>query len=454
MRFDNREFTSWIVSGAVFAAAALFGVYELQGRLFTNELLARNEAERTLNLLLATVARTARNSNGGAPRAPMMPMMSMREGQLPAEEARDFVSAIETDQDLKDRILGVAAYGPNGVALFRYGSAPQILETPGRKARMDGSPPRFYRFDAVRRSLLIQHPYPVFKTRPDTPRGENRDRQAVREMMGGYLIHYELKEDQLFGRNAFAFALFALWLAGAAAAILIVRKTLRKNALYREELRNQKELVALGTAARTLAHEIKNPLSAIRLQTDLISRLAPGAADRELAVIAEETGRIRLLVDRIGDFLREPAGVPERLLLAEFAERTLERAGPGGKPVPVRTEADDAAVMADPHRLRSVLENLVRNAYDSGSAPEAVEARVREEGRQVVFEVLDRGVGLPKGSERGRVFDPFFTTKTSGFGLGLSLSRRFVEAAGGTLELVDREGGGAAARVSLPKAEQ
>jgi two-component system sensor histidine kinase HydH len=150
-------------------------------------------------------------------------------------------------------------------------------------------------------------------------------------MMGGYLIHYELKEDQLFGRNAFAFAMFALWLAGAAAAILIVRKTLRKNALYREELRNQKELVALGTAARTLAHEIKNPLSAIRLQTDLISRLAPG----------RRTGNWRSSPRRPAasapggphrGFLREPAGVPERLLLAEFAERTWSGRAPGESP--------------------------------------------------------------------------------------------------------------------------
>lgn len=444
MRFAKRETASWIVSAAVFAAAALFGVYELRGRLFTNELLARNEAERTLNLLLSSVARSARFPGQRAP----MPMMPMRENATPAEEARDFVSAIEASEDLKERILGVAAYGPNGNALFRYGSAPQRIEPAGRGEWMEGTPPRSYRFDARAKSLRIQHPYPSFRPRADGP----RDRQAPREMMSGFVIHYELREERLFSRNLFAYAIFSLWLIASAAAVLIVRRTLRKNALYREELRNQKELVALGTAARTLAHEIKNPLSAIRLQTDLIARLAPGSADRELAVIAEETGRIRLLVDRIGDFLREPAGHPERLALADFAARTLERAGPGGAAVPVREEHPGLAAMADPHRLRSVLENLARNAYDSGSDPEAVEVVVRDEGRFVLVEVLDRGSGLPEATERERVYDPFFTTKTSGFGLGLALSRRFVEAAGGKLELADREGGGAAARVRLPKA--
>jgi two-component system sensor histidine kinase HydH len=64
--------------------------------------------------------------------------------------------------------------------------------------------------------------------------------------------------------------------------------------------------------------------------------------------------------------------------------------------------------------------------------------------------VLDRGAGIPPAI-RAKVFDPFFTSKTKGSGIGLSVARRFVEAAGGRLELADRSGGGTVARVLLPR---
>jgi len=452
MRFRNGkegtgpEIASWAAAAAVIVLAALFGFYELRGRFYTNELIARNEAERTLNLLLS-VARTHRSASGSRP---LMPMLMQREEPNPIDEAQDFVSALESHTLLKDRILGIAAYGPDGSALFRFGTAPEMLALIPAKTALEGSPPRSYRFDARSRSLRIQHPFPVFRTRLDFPR---RDRNSEREDTPGAVIFYELKETSLFNRNALAASAFAAWMLASIAAVLLVRRTVRKNAVYRETLQNQRELVALGTAARTLAHEIKNPLSAIRLQADLIARVHPGVAERELTGIAQETARIRLLVDRIGDFLREPKGNPERLRLAEFAAEVLIRAGKNGEPLPVRAERLDTTVSADAPRLRSVIENLAQNAFDSGGDSEAVEARIREEGANAVFEILDRGSGIAHDVDTERLFDPFFTTKTSGFGLGLALCRRFVEAAGGALSVSAREGGGAVARVVLPKVQ-
>ncbi len=445
MRSTNRALASWLVSAAVFAAAVLFGVYELKGKLFTNELLARNEAERTLNLLL-NVARSAREDRADSLRIPSLPNAG-RPG--PLGDVEDFADALESHPVLKERVLGIGAYGQDGRALFRYGTAPESMESFAEGTKMEGSPPRSYRFDRERGSLFIQHPIPVYRSRRDSP----DDRRTARDGHTDYVLFYELKESELFARDATAAGIFAAWLVFAAAAVLLVRATVVKNAQYRQALRAQRELVALGTAARTLAHEIKNPLGAIRLQTNLVARLCPGVADRELAGIAEETDRIRLLVDRIGDFLREPKGSPERLDLALFAAKTLERAAPDGTPLAVRAAGGEIAVEADPLRLRSVIENIARNAYDSGGDPAGVEAEAREEGRCAVLEIGDRGKGLPPKAERERMFDPFYTTKTRGFGLGLALSRRFVEAAGGTLTLSEREGGGAVARVSLPKAK-
>lgn len=446
MRF-RKEALSWLAAAGVFLAAALLGASELRGKLYTNELIARNEAERTINLMLS-IARSTRADND--PRRFPLPMLPQKDGPSPIDEVKDFVTALEAHPNLRDRILGIAAYGPDGGALFRYGSAPPEMEAAPKKDDRDDTATRAYRFDAKKRSLQIKHPFPVFRTRQEIF-GWNRN--APWDSRPNAILFYELKEDALFARNLTAALVFAAWLIAAAAAVILVRRTIVKNAVYRETLRGQRELVALGTAARTLAHEIKNPLSAIQLQADLVSKLCPGVADRELAGIGEETARIRLLVDRIGDFLREPKGEPERLRLGEFARDVLARAGKDGQALPVKTEASDAAVLADPFRLRSVIENIARNALDSGSPSEAVEAVVREEGSRAVLEIRDRGTGFPKDVDPERFFDPFFTTKTRGFGLGLALSRRFVEAAGGRLTLHQREGGGAIARVTLPKAD-
>lgn len=443
MPSSNRNFTSWIVAAGVFAAAALFGAYELRSRCFTNGLLARNEAERTLNLLL-NVARTSRSDDAEGERPQQNPVPWRPD---PAEEAKNFAEALDGHPLLKERVLGLGAYGPDGSALFRYGTAPEEAEPLRRSAEMEGSPPRIYLFDRGRGSLQIYHPFPVFRGRRDIPR------DAADAGPAEYVVFYELKEEKLYAGNAAASAVFALWLVFAAAGTLFVRSTLVKNAQYRDALRAQRELVALGSAASTLAHEIKNPLGAIRLQADLIGRLVPGAADRELAGIRDGVDRIRLLVERIGDFLREPGGIPERLDLGAYASQVLSRIAPAGGSLPLAVERPGLPVLADPPRLRSVIENVARNAYDAGGPPEGVDASVREEGRYAVLEIRDRGTGLPPAGERERIFDPFYTTKTRGFGLGLALSRRFVEAAGGTLTLEDREGGGATAKIALPKAE-
>jgi two-component system sensor histidine kinase HydH len=102
----------------------------------------------------------------------------------------------------------------------------------------------------------------------------------------------------------------------------------------------------------------------------------------------------------------------------------------------------------DPQRLRSVLENLINNALESGEGE--VEVRCAARHQQAEVSVLDRGAGIPP-AVRAKVFDPFFTSKSTGSGIGLSVARRFVEAAGGRLELEPRAGGGTVARVLLPR---
>ena len=242
--------------------------------------------------------------------------------------------------------------------------------------------------------------------------------------------------------------LFPLSAAALLGAALYVRRLYLRNREYRERIEAQKNLVVLGTAAGTLAHEIKNPLSSIRLQTGILRKTLSGGGE-ELGIIEEEVDRLSELCYRVNDYLREGAGSPGPLkageLLDETGRRLLGRELLGASPL------RGALVFMDGERLRSVFENLIRNALEAGGPPEGISASLSRSGGFLVICLDDRGRGIDP-ADRERVFEPFFTRKSRGTGIGLSISRRFVEAAGGRIGLDNREGGGARVTISVPEA--
>ena len=238
-------------------------------------------------------------------------------------------------------------------------------------------------------------------------------------------------------RYAAATVLAPLLVAGLAATFLAL---IASNLRYRRRAEERETLARLGESARTLAHEIRNPLGAIRIQTSLLRKKMPGGIVHELDVIDEETERLNVLARRVGDFLKSPAGTLQQIDLAEFLPDLARRF-----PYPVHLDAvlPRCLVAFDRDLLRSVIENLVRNAHESyGDTPggSPVEITLWREEARVIITVRDRGKGIP-----GELMD-----KIHGSGIGLPLARRFVEAAGGTLTLASRPGGGTEARVVLP----
>ncbi len=334
--------------------------------------------------------------------------------------------------DLDPRILGFGLYRADGARVAGLGETPRLLRPE------DGA--GAFRYDDARRTLVLARPLEGPGLMPMMGRrGRGQSGLFYLSMgIGGYY-----RSRILYGA---AMVLVPVIIAALAAAFLSL---LVSNLRFRRRAMEQETLARLGESARTLAHEIRNPLGAIRLQTGLLRKRLPGAADKELDAIEEETERLNALTRRVGDFLRNPLGNPERVDLTEFLGELA-----GRLPYPLALPAGArGAVVFDRELLRSVLENLARNAYESyGESGGEVEATIRPEGGRVVVEILDRGAGIPQELSAS-VFDPFFTSKSQGSGIGLPLARRFVEAAGGELTLLPRQGGGTVARVSLPQAE-
>jgi two-component system sensor histidine kinase HydH len=374
-------------------------------------------------------------------------------------------------QSLERRVLGFGLYRGDGSAIARGGSAPPELRLPERPLRQGSSrfPPAQFRFHRERGTVTLMRwvgrfPGPMGMSPRGVPGGPP---QGVPPDMPGMMgrsmrgegpqvLFLELQSAEHWTRSGFNHA------ARIAAPIIILGVIAgmgllyRRNSLYRRRLADQEQLARLGEISRTLSHEIKNPLSAIRIQTAYLKKTLPAERHGELKVIEEEVARLGLLTDRVGDFLRDPRGEPELVDLDSFIRELKRRFD---RPIEYLAPAEAAeagvrlSVRFDSQRLRSVLENLIKNAMDNGeegAASGPVEIALTASRSHVEIAVRDRGPGIPEQLLE-KVFDPFYTTKTQGSGIGLSVSRRFVEAAGGRLLLSNRSGGGLEARVVLPR---
>jgi signal transduction histidine kinase len=234
--------------------------------------------------------------------------------------------------------------------------------------------------------------------------------------------------------------------SGAGGEVETLRRTLEE---MREGLRaRDRERVAMLAA---IAHEVRNPLGAMALyagalREDLAGR--PEAA--HVQRIQQELAGLSRLVEDFLDYARPRPLELEPVEGARLAEEVRELCQPLGEGRGVVLRASGAgAFLADRHQIRRAALNLVRNAVEASPANGTVELSVEADGGAAVLTVLDRGPGLP-AEARARLFEPFCTTKAGGTGLGLALARKAALAHGGGLTVGDREGGGTAARLSLP----
>lgn len=225
-----------------------------------------------------------------------------------------------------------------------------------------------------------------------------------------------------------------------------------------DELRTAR-LAELGLLAASLAHEVRQPLFAIKSLTQLAdAQLARGGdaahARSLLRSLLEQVDLLERVVDGVRLYSRAPGEGLSPVDCAACIEEVvaLMRHRAVARRVTLQVELGDglSAGLADPTALTQILANLTQNALDASPPGSVVTLRALQFGDGLAVEVLDQGCGVPQALAE-RIFDPFFTTKTpeEGTGLGLALSRRLASAWEGRLELVPSESG-ARLRVTLP----
>jgi signal transduction histidine kinase len=235
-----------------------------------------------------------------------------------------------------------------------------------------------------------------------------------------------------------------------------------------DELRAERELVAreklatVGEIASGVAHEVNNPLTAIRMEAELLARASKDPETTAAAVtMTREVDRAARIVRSLLRLARRADTTPTRIQMNELVRDVVEirQRVLRSESIEIRSEMDGAtpAVLALGQELQQVVINLVTNAEHAirGRTPAIIALTTQAREGWVRFVVEDSGPGVPQ-EIRHRIFDPFFTTKgpDEGTGLGLAICQRVVTEVGGKIWLEESDLGGARFVVELPAAPE
>ena len=265
-------------------------------------------------------------------------------------------------------------------------------------------------------------------------------------------------------------SLLGLLISGTVVVVLIYRRMIAPLRTTLTESRaiieRQEKLASLGVFATGIAHEIRNPLTAIKVRLfTLKNSYRPGTSEHEdLQVIHNEINRLESIVRDFLQFARPAEPDLQTIPVGKLLQATCDLLESDLTRRSIKLELElraDAPVRVDPDKMKQVLINLVQNGADSMKPGGTVVLRSRLDRQvlhersvnAVVIDIADTGKGMPPEVQK-RLFDPFFTTKEQGTGLGLPIAARIVEKHGGVIQYQTQPDRGTTFSIVLPPAPQ
>ncbi|HSA96368.1 MAG TPA: ATP-binding protein [Acidobacteriota bacterium] len=235
----------------------------------------------------------------------------------------------------------------------------------------------------------------------------------------------------------------------------------RMEEAHRKLIQHEK-LASIGRMAATIAHEIRNPLTSVRLNIQKVieeERFAE-AVRTHLGLSLEGIDQIERFIKELLNFTRVPELSLERWPIDQIVDESLKMVkdvlAEKGLAVERVCAADLPPVLVDADKMRQVFLNILRNAHEAlepgGRIAIACDAVNDGDRTMVRVRITDNGPGIPD-NVRPNIFEPFFTTKKSGFGLGLPNARKIVEQHNGAIHLGRKRGRGASFIVLIPAEE-
>ncbi|MDF1612844.1 sensor histidine kinase [Stygiobacter electus] len=217
------------------------------------------------------------------------------------------------------------------------------------------------------------------------------------------------------------------------------------------EISKAEKLSALGKMSAILAHEIKTPLTSIKMNIDMLGKsLHLNSLDKEsFDIIKKETERLTNLVKDVLQFSRTTDLFISKVNLYQFISEVFQQAkiNTSNKQITFINKTNDVTLEVDPDKFKQVLLNLIQNSIDAIINKGIIELSSKINESSISIYIRDNGIGI---EDPENIFDSFFTTKISGTGLGLSVSQKIIEQHKGTLKLISGEKENTIFEIKLP----
>ena len=224
----------------------------------------------------------------------------------------------------------------------------------------------------------------------------------------------------------------------------------------KNEIQNNKLLI-LGKLAASIAHEIRNPLSAIKLEIESM-RMSAGESDGELheslTSCMEATERINNIIQTTLDFSRKNTRVTNNVDLNKICSQTIDllsaQANKQKSLLIFKPKENLPTIRLNKNKVLQVTVNLVTNALDAVKENGKIKLQIKTKDKgAIVLEVSDNGIGI-KEEDKPKIFTDFYTNKKSGTGLGLGVCKMLIEEQGGEIGFVSKQGKGSKFFIQFP----